>query len=122
VPAEAATLALAVDGGMVPLNPQAAEREGRALKRTAPGKQASGPTGYREVGWGTLTRYDRRGERWATVPDARMPALTKVTLGTQLQAAAQALLGAHPDLRRVYLAEGAESNWELLAEGERTGH
>jgi hypothetical protein len=32
---------------MAPLKPQAAEREARAAKRTAPGKQASGPTGYR---------------------------------------------------------------------------
>jgi hypothetical protein len=119
VPAEAATLALSVDGVMAPLKPQEAEREERALKRAAPGKQASGPIGYREVGCGTLTLYDRRGERLATVQYARMPEPKKVTLGTQLQAEAQAILAARPDLRRVYLADGAESNWELLAEVER---
>jgi hypothetical protein len=115
VPAEAVTLAIAVDGVRVPLKPPAAERWERATKRTAPGKQASGSTGYREVGCGTLTLYDRRGERLATVQYARMPEAKQETLAAQRQAEAHALLGARPDLRRVYLADGAESNWDLLA-------
>jgi hypothetical protein len=119
VPTEATTLAISVDGVMAPLKPQGEEQEARAAKRTAPGKQASGPTGYREVGCGTLTLYDREGERLHTVQYARMPEPKKVTLGEQLQAEAQAILGARPDLRRVYLADGAETNWELLAEVER---
>jgi hypothetical protein len=119
VPAEATTLAISVDGVMAPLKPQEAEREARAAKRAAPGKQASGPTGYREVGCGTLTLYDREGERLQTLQYARMPEHKKVTLAEQLHAEAQAILGARPDLRRVYLADGADSNWELLAEVER---
>jgi len=115
VPAEAVTLAISVDGVMVPLKPPTAERWERATKRTAPGKQASGSTGYREVGCGTLTLYDRRGERLATVQYARRPEAKKETLAAQLQAEAHAILGARPDLRRVYLAAGAESNWDLLA-------
>lgn len=116
VPAAATTLAISVDGVMVPLKPQG--EEGTA-NRAAPGKHASGPTGYREVGCGTLTLYDREGERVQTVQYARMPEHKKVTLGEQVQAEVQALLGARPDLRRVYLADGADSNWELLAEVER---
>jgi hypothetical protein len=119
VPAEATTLAISLDGVLVPLNPQAAERPERAAKRRAPGKQASGPTGYRAVGCGTLTLYGRRGERLAAVQYARMPEPKKVTLGEQPQAEAQAVLGARPDLRRVYLADGAKTNWELLAPIER---
>jgi hypothetical protein len=119
IPAEATTLALSVDGVLAPLKPPQAERAARAAKRTAPGKQASGPTGYREVGCGTLTLYDRRGERLQTVQYARMPEHKKVTLGEQLRAEAQAILGGRPDLRHVYLADGAETNWELLAEVER---
>ena len=119
VPAEAVTLAISVDGVMAPLKPQAVERQERATKRAAPGKGASGSTGYREVGCGTLTLYDRRGERLATVQYARMPEPKKVTLSEQLQAEAQAILGGRPELRRVYLADGAESNWDLLAEVER---
>ena len=67
------------------------------------------------MGCGTLTLYDRRGERLATVQYARMPEAKKETLAAQLQAEAHAILGARPDLRRVYLADGAESNWDLLA-------
>jgi hypothetical protein len=119
VPAEATTLALSVDGVMAPLKPAEAERAARAAKHTAPGKQASGPTGYREVGCGTLTLYDRTGERLQTVQYARMPEHKKVTLGEQLHAEAQAILRVRPDLRRVYLADGAETNWELLAEVEQ---
>jgi hypothetical protein len=119
VPTEATTLAISVDGVMAPLKPPGEAREARAAKRTAPGKQASGPTGYREAGCGTLTLYDRAGERLHTVQYARMPEPKKVTLREQLQAEAQALLGARPDLRRVYLADGAETNWEVLAEVER---
>jgi hypothetical protein len=119
VPGEATTLAVSVDGVMAPLKPQGEEQEERATKRTAAGKHASGPTGYREVGGGTLTLYDQEGERLQTVQYARMPEHKKVTLGAQLHAEAQAILGARPDLRRVYLADGADSNWELLAEVER---
>jgi len=119
VPWEATTLAISVDGVMAPLKAQPAERAARAAKRTAPGKQASGPTGYREVGCGTLTLYESEGERLHTVKYARMPEAKKGTLAGQLQAEVQAILGARPDLRRVYLADGAEANWELLAAIER---
>jgi hypothetical protein len=119
VPAEATTLAISVEGVRAPLNPQEAEGAERAAKRTAPGKQASGPTGYREVGCGPLALYDGEGERLQTVQYARRPEPKKVTLGQQLQAEVHAILGACPDLRRVYLADGAASNWELLAEVER---
>lgn len=120
VPWEATTLAISVDGVMAPLKPQPQERAARAVKRTAPGKQASGPTGYREVGCGTLTLYESEGERLHTVKYARMPESKKGTLAAQLQAEVQAILGARPDLRRVYLADGADANWELLAAIERT--
>ena len=115
VPGEATTLTLSVDGVMAPLKPLAAER---VTKRAAAGKHASGPTGYREVGCGTLTLYDREGERLQTVQYARMPEHKKVTLGQQLQAEAQAILATRPDLRRVYLADGVDTNWALLEEVE----
>ena len=104
---------------MAPLKPQEGEREARTAKRKAPGKHASGPTGYREVGCGTLTLYDGAGERLQTVQYARMPEHKKVTLGEHSQAEAQAILGVRPDLRRVYLADGAGPNWELLTEVEQ---
>jgi hypothetical protein len=119
VAVEATILAISVDGVMAPLKPSEAEREARQAKHIAPGKHASGPTGYREVGCGTLTLYDREGERLQTVQYGRMPERKKGTLSQQLHAEAYAILGARPDLRRVYLADGADANWELLAEIER---
>ena len=115
VPGEATPLAISVAGVLAPLKAHAAAR---TAKRAAAGQHASGPTGYRAVGCGTLTLYDREGARLQTVQYARMPDHKKVTLGEQLQAEAQAMLGARPDLRRVYLADGADPNWELLAEVE----
>src|SRR5215813_9615171 len=44
------------------------------------------------------------------------PNPNKVPLGEQVQAEAYALLAARPALRRVDLADGADTNWELLAE------
>jgi hypothetical protein len=101
IPGEATTLTISVDGVLAPLKPLAEEQGARAAKRRAPGKQASGPTGYREGGCGTRTLYDREGERLHTVQYARLPEHQKVTLAEQLQAAAPAILGARPDLRRV---------------------
>lgn len=120
VPGEAIPRAIAVDGVRAPLKPPPAEREARAAKRTAPGKQASGPTGSREVGGGPLTRYDRAGDRWPTGQSARLPESKKGTLAAQLQAAAPAILGARPDLRRVDLADGAQAHWDWRAELERS--
>ena len=112
VPATAVTVALSVDGVMAPMKADAAQRQ---AKRAEAGKHASGPAGNREVGCGTVSLYDRDGERLQTIRYARMPEAKKVTLGTQLQAELQALLATHPTLVRVHLADGAEGNWTLLA-------
>jgi hypothetical protein len=112
---EAAVLALSVDGVMVPL-----KGGDHRAKRAQPGKHASGPTGNREVGCGTVVLYDASGERLQTVRYGRMPEHKKVTLQHQLEAEAASLLALRPDLLRVHLADGAEDNWRLLADVERT--
>jgi hypothetical protein len=95
-----------------------AQAQHRVSKRNEPGKHASGPAGHREVGCGTLSLYDREGERVQTVRYARMPESKKVTLQQQILAETQAVCAVRPDLRRVHLADGAEGNWQLLAEVE----
>jgi hypothetical protein len=115
VASEAAVVALSVDGVMVAMKSQAQQR---TAQRSEPGKHASGPAGQREVGCGTLSLYDREGERRYTVRYARMPESKKVTLQQQIQAETQAICTLRPDLRRVHLADGAEGNWQLLAEVE----
>ncbi len=115
VPAEAAVLALSVDGVMAPMkgghNP---------VQRAQPGKHASGPTGNREVGCGTVVLYDAEGVRLQTIRYGRMPESNKTTLQHQLQAEVASILALQPDLVRVRLADGAKDNWRLLADVELT--
>ncbi len=109
IPGEATTLAVSLDGVMVPMKD--AER---TEKRSQPDKQASGPAGYREVGCGTVVLYDADGERISTVRYGRMPEYKKTTLCGQLEAECQSILALRPDLKVVKLADGAEENWRFL--------
>lgn len=115
VPAEAAVLALSVDGVMVPM------KGGHNLAhRALPGKHASGPTGNREVGCGTVVLYDADRARLQTLRYGRMPESNKTSLQHQLQAETASILALRPTLVRVRLADGAKDNWRLLADIERT--
>ena len=116
VPAEAAAMAVSVDGVMIPMKDGAVDR---IAKQTEPGKHASGPTGNQEVGCGTVVLYDAEGERVQTVRYGRMPESKKVTLQQQLHAEVSSIVALRPDLIRVYLADGAKDNWRLLNEIER---
>lgn len=115
VPAAAQVLALSVDGVMAPIR-GADKREQAQLQ--LPGKHASGPAGYKEVGCGTVTVYDGEAERLQTVRYARMPEHKKVTLQQQLGTEVATVLALRPDLRRVHLADGAKDNWRLMHEIE----
>jgi hypothetical protein len=116
VPAEAAVIAVSVDGVMIPMKDGAADR---TAQQAEPGKHASGPTGNQEVGCGTVVLYDAEGERLQTVRYARMPESKKVTLQQELHAEVGSIVAFRPDLQRVYLADGAKDNWRLLNEIER---
>ena len=109
VPASAKVMAISVDGVMAPI--RGADKQEKAAP---PGKHASGPTGYKEVGCGTVTLYDQVAERLQTVRYARMPESKKVTLQQQLATEAASILVLHPDLRRVHLADGAKDHWRLM--------
>jgi hypothetical protein len=116
VPEAAVSVAFSVDGVMVAMKAKAAQR---VAKQTEAGKHASGPAGHQEAGCGTVSLYDAEGERLHTMRYARMPESKKVTVQAQLQGEAEALFAVRPDLRRVHLADGAEGNWNLLADIER---
>jgi hypothetical protein len=109
VPATATALAISVDGVLAPI--RGADKQAQAAQ---PGKHASGPTGYKEVGCGTVTLYDRAATRLQTVRYARMPESKKVTLQQQLATESASILALRPDLRRVHLADGAKDNWRLM--------
>ena len=109
VPVAAKVIALSVDGVLSPM--RGADKQAKAKQ---PGKHASGPTGYKEVGCGTVTLYDQAAKRLQTVRYARMPESLKVTLQQQLETEVASILALSPDLRRVHLADGAKDNWRLM--------
>ena len=109
VPAHADVLAISVDGVMAPM--RGADKQEKAEE---PGKHASGPTGYKEVGCGTVSLYDREAARLQTVRYARMPESRKATLQQQLETEVASILALRPNLRRIHLADGARDNWRLM--------
>ena len=113
VPAHVKVMAISVDGVMAPI--RGADKQEKAEQ---PGKHASGPTGYKEVGCGTVTLYSQEAERLQTVRYARMPERKKVTLQQQLETETGSILALRPDLLRVHLADGARDNWRLMDEIE----
>jgi len=113
VPAHANIVAISVDGVMAPI--RGADKQEKAEE---PGKHASGPTGYKEVGCGTVSLYDREAARLQTVRYARMPESKKVTLQQQLETEVASLLALSPKLLRVHLADGAKDNWRLMKDIE----
>ncbi len=113
VPVTAAVVALSVDGVMAPLR-----GENQPQKSTQPGKHASGPTSYKEVGCGTVTLYDQDTERLQTIRYGRMPERKKATLQAQLETEVARVLALRPELFRVHLADRAKDNWRLLHDNE----
>lgn len=112
VPEEAVTLAVSLDGVMVPMT-DGGRREKRACT-AARGQQTRGPAGHQEVGCATVSFYDRRGVRLRTRRLARMPEPHKGTLKASLTAEVMRALVERPDLRVVKLADGAPDNWTYL--------
>lgn len=111
VPREAVVLVISVDGVTVRM-----KGSDRRAKRDQPGKHASGPTGQKEAGCGTVILHDAEGERLQTVRYGRMPERRKVMLQQQLETEVMSVLAVRPDLKRVLLSDGAKDNWRLLNE------
>ena len=114
VPAEAATLAVSLDGVMAPMKD--ADRQAKRAAAQAAGRATKGPAGFREVGCGTVSYYDGDGERLGTLRIGRMPEANKATLKQMLSAEVDAALSQRPDLEVVKLADGARDNWSYLDE------
>jgi len=112
VPKEAVSVAVSLDGVMVPMKD--GKREEKRAAARATGKNERGPAGYQEVGCATLSLYDAEGERLKTIRLARMPEPKKATLKESLAAELTAVLEKRPDLQVVKLADGAKDNWEYL--------
>lgn len=115
VPKEAVTVAVSLDGVMVPMKD--GERQAKRQRAAAEEQHLRGPSGYQEVGCGTLSFYDRDGERLRTTRLARMPEPKKATLKAALTDELATALAERPDLRVVKIADGARDNWTFLSEG-----
>ena len=114
IPPEAVSVGVSLDGVMAPMKD--GDRQGKRERAKAQGKSPSGPAGYQEVGCGTISYYDRDGERLMTRRMARMPESHKATLKTQLTAEVMGALIQRPDLKVVKLADGAADNWSYLSD------
>ena len=109
IPAQAVTVAVSLDGVMVPMRD--GKREAKRAQSVAAGKQTRGPAGHQEVGCATLSFFDHEGERVSTLRLARRPEAKKATLKTMLTAELQAAQAQRPLLQVVKLADGAKDNW-----------
>jgi hypothetical protein len=113
VPKEAVSMAVSLDGVMVPMKDGA--RETKRAEARAAGRRTKGPAGYQEVGCATLSFYDGEGERLDTLRFARMPESKKATLKSTLAAEVHSVLAIRPTLTVVKVADGAKDNWTFLA-------
>jgi hypothetical protein len=102
VPSEAVTIAVSLDGVHVPLKKKEVEDD------------PSNKNGYREASSGTVTYYDRNGNRLWTVRFGRMPEAKKRTLKAELKAEFEWAMSQRPDLEVVKIADGSPDNWEFL--------
>ena len=114
VPPEAVSMAVSLDGVMAPMKD--GKRQGTRQDARSKGQSPSGPSGYQDVGCGTVSSYDRFGERLVTRRMARMPETNKATLTSQLTHEVIGALIARPDGRVVKVADGAADNWTYLSE------
>jgi hypothetical protein len=105
VPAQAATVAVSLDGVMV------ATRNPILLP---------GDSKWGEASCGTISFVDAQGEVISTQYIARMPEPKKRSLKTQLVETLEAIMQKRPDLSIVKVADGARDNWRFL-EGEISG-
>ncbi len=114
IPEGAVAVGVSLDGIMVPMKDGKRVHKREAQKKA--GKQTRGPSGYREAACGTLTFYDKEGQRLGARLMARMPEAKKATLKSQLMAELDLVLAVRPDLTVVGVADGANDNWTFLEE------
>ena len=117
VPAEAASVSVALDRVSVPLE------EAVAAPERAPQAEARKRKVWRQFRMAycaTLTLHDRKGEALHTIRYGRMPQGDVEELCQTLAQDVCTLLRKHPGLRVVLLADGAPELWKLLTDSLKT--
>ncbi|RMH21200.1 MAG: hypothetical protein D6701_02780 [Gemmatimonadetes bacterium] len=110
VPEQAVSMAVSLDGVMVPMKEDQGAGQSAEGGAHAPGKKSV----YREASCATLSFFDAEGKRLSSVRMARMPEAKKATLKAMLAAEVHEALGQRPELTVVKLADGAKDNWTYL--------
>ena len=114
IPEGAVSIAVSLDGVLAPMEDTEVTR--RRLDAAAEGRITQGPLGYREVGCGSISFCDEKGDLLAAIRLARAPERKKATLKEMLTSEVSSILSARPDLVLVKLADGAADNWEFLSD------
>jgi hypothetical protein len=112
IPAEAVTVAVSLDGVMVPMRGSTKAEKKAEMRRQ--GRADKGPAGYREVACGAVSFYDRAGVRLVTRRLGRMPEAKQATLKEQLRQELDHVMTSRPDLIVVHVADGAANNWDYF--------
>jgi hypothetical protein len=112
IPAEARTVAVSLDGVLVPMRCAGkADWKSEARRR---GQADKGAYGHKEAGCGAISFYDHRGERLTTWRYGRMSEPDKRTLKKTLRAELEEVVRRRPDLVVVAIADGSPNNWTFL--------
>jgi hypothetical protein len=112
IPDNATSMCVSLDGVLAPM--EGTDPVGKRLEAESEDRTSQGPVGYREVGVGTMSFCDDKGDMIAAVRLARAPEAKKRTLKRQIVAEVLNALARRPDLRVVKVADGAADNWEFL--------
>lgn len=111
IPKDAVTVAVSLDGVMVAMKPnKTPENKGKVV-----------PCDWKEASCGTISFFDKEGERLSTIQYGRMPEHKKQTLKDLLQTNLEAILKKNPKLNIVHLADGAQDNWSFFDEAMPPG-
>lgn len=114
IPEGTVSIAISLDGVLAPIDGGTNPREVRS-QAAREGRTSKGPAGYREIGCGTVSFCDEKGDLLSAIRMARAPESKKATLKEMLAAEVQAILEKDPTLKVVKVADAAADNWDFLA-------
>jgi hypothetical protein len=115
-PQGAVVAGVSLDGVMVPMKNGQREKKREQARKT--GKETRGPAGCQEAGCGTVSLYDKEGERLKTAFFGRMPESKKGVLASQLYSELACVLAMNPAMKISFIADGAKDNWRIFNEIE----
>ena len=111
IPKEAALVTVSPDGVILAMKPE----------KTAQNPAMKGSRKWREASCGTISFFDKEGERLCTYQYSRMPEHKKKMLKTLLKKHIEHILKQRPELKVICLADGSRNNWIFFDEDMPVG-